>query len=151
MERILLDVQDFAGALDAIAGLFNSSEVRIFRKGERFTPHMARKIMQQILMIARALFDRHPGATRLPPMHELPNTFLFRTALCMYILGKRWISEGGAHQARPERLRNDLVDVNFPTFATYFDGLLTADRKITEIYEETLWVLNHVFAIPNRA
>ena len=132
MERILLDVQDFAGALDAIAGMFNSNEVRVFRKGERFTPDMAGKIMQQIFAIARGLFDRHPRATRLPPMHELPNTFLFRTALCMYILGKRWISVGGAHQARPETLRNDLVDVNFAVFATYFDGLLTADRKIIE-------------------
>jgi hypothetical protein len=151
MERILLDVQDYAGALEAIGAMFNSNEIRIFRKGERFTPSMAQKIMQHILTIARVLFDRHPRATQLPPMRELPNTFLFRTALCMYILGKRWISVGGAHQARPERLRNDLVDLNFATFATYFDGLLTADRKIIEIYEETLWVLSHVFTIPDQA
>lgn len=149
MERILLDVQDFADALDAIAAMFNSNEVRIFRKGERFTPDMAHKIMQQILAIARALFDRHPQVTRLPPIHQLPNTFLFRTALSMYILAKRWISVGGAHQVRPERLRNDLVDVNFATFATYFDGLSTADRKILEIYDETFWVINHVFTIPS--
>ena len=69
----------------------------------------------------------------------------------MYVLGKRWISVGGAHQARPETLCNDLVDVNFAVFATYFDGLLTADRKIMEIYDEMLWVLNHVFIIPGQA
>jgi hypothetical protein len=71
------------------------------------------------------------------------------TALCAYLLLKRWISVGGAHQAKPERLRNDMVDVNFAVFATYFDGFLTADRKITEIYLETDWVLKHVFVPPS--
>jgi hypothetical protein len=55
---------------------------------------------------------------------------------------------GGAHQAKPERIRNDLVDVTFAVFATYFDGLLTGDKKIDEIYHETDWVLTHVFVIP---
>jgi hypothetical protein len=148
MERILLDVQDFAGALEGIADMFDSNELQILRKCEAFTPDMARTIMHQILGSASALFARHPRAPRLRPTRELPNMFLFRTALCMYILGKRWLSVGGAHQARPERLRNDLIDVNFATFATYFDGLLTADRKSMATYEETRWVLNHVFPSP---
>jgi hypothetical protein len=148
MERMLLDVQDFAGALEGIAAMFNSNELRIFRKGEPFTPHMAHKIMQQMLANVSALFARHPRAPRSRPPRELPNLFLFRTGLCMYILGKRWISVGGAHQAKPERLRNDLIDVIFATFATYFDGLLTADRKSIEIYEEMRWVLKHVFPTP---
>jgi hypothetical protein len=87
MERILRDVQDFGGAVEAIGNLFNNNELHIIRKGERYTRDMAAKMMQQILMIARVLFDRHPQARKLPPAHELPNTFLFRTALCMYLLG----------------------------------------------------------------
>jgi hypothetical protein len=139
MRRILSDVQDFAGALDAITSLFSNNEIQIFRKGERYTRAMVEKMIQHILMIARVLFDRHPAVTRLPPTHELTNTFLFRIALCMYLLGKRWTSVGGAHQAKPERLRNDLVDVNFVVYATYFDGFLTADRKASDIYQETYW------------
>jgi hypothetical protein len=138
-------VQDFAGALEAITSLFSNNEIQIFRKGERYTRAMVEKMIQHILMIARVLFDRHPAVTRLPPMHQLTNTFLFRIALCMYLLGKRWTSVGGAHQARPEGLRNDLIDVNFVVYATYFDGFLTADRKASEIYQETCWLLNDVF------
>jgi hypothetical protein len=40
----------------------------------------------------------------------------------MYLLANRWISVSGAHQAKPEIIRNDLVDVNFAVFATYFDA-----------------------------
>jgi hypothetical protein len=113
-----------------------------------YTPAMAEKMLQQILMMARVLFDRHPRATKLPAPDELPNTFLFRAALCVYLLLKRWISVGGAHQAKLERLRNDMVDVNFAVYATYFHGFLTADRKISEIYQETDWFLKRVFVVP---
>jgi hypothetical protein len=148
MERILHDVQDFGGALEGLANPLNDNEIQIIRKGTPYTREMAGKMMQQILMIARVLFDRHPRVTKLPPIRELPNTFLFRTALCVYLLAKRWISVGGAHQAKPARIRNDLVDVNFAVFATYFDAFLTADRKINQLYHETRWVLEHVLVIP---
>jgi hypothetical protein len=148
MERILGDMQEFGGAVEDLASTFNTNEIQIIRKGSPYTRAMAEKMMQQILMMARVLFDRHPRATKLPAPHELPNTFLFRSALCVYLLLKRWISVGGAHQAKPERLRNDMVDVNFAVFATYFDGFLTADRKIAEIYLETDWFLKHVFVPP---
>jgi hypothetical protein len=150
MQRILLDVQDFAGGLEGIARQFSDGEIGIFRKGEAFTPDMAAKVMQQILACASALFERHPRAPRFRPPRELPNLFLFRTGLCLYILGKRWMSVGGAHRAKPERLRNDIVDVSFAVSATYFDGLLTGDRKLAEIYDETRWVLHNVFIHPRR-
>jgi hypothetical protein len=109
---------------------------------------MAEKMMQQIVMMARALFDRHPTATKLPAPHELPNTFLFRTALCVYLLLKRWMSVGGAHQARLEKLRNDTVDISFAVYATYFDGFLTEDRKISDIYQEAKWLLTRILIVP---
>lgn len=38
---------------------------------------------------------------------------------------------------RPEKVRNDLIDANFATFATYFDGILTNDKKLFGLYTET--------------
>jgi hypothetical protein len=46
-----------------------------------------------------------------------------------------------------QRLRNDLVDINFAAFATYFDGLLTADDKLASIYLEAKIWLEKVFSI----
>lgn len=148
MDRILGDMREFGGAVEDLASTYNPNEIQIIRRGAPYTRAMAEKMLQQVLMMAGVLFDRHPRATKLPVPHELPNTFLFRSALCVYLLLKRWISVGGAHQAKPERLRNDMVDVNFAVYATYFDGFLTADRKITEIYHETEWFLKRVFVPP---
>ena len=46
-----------------------------------------------------------------------------------------------------QRLRNDLVDINFAAFATYFDGLLTADEKLVSIHLEAKVWLENIFSV----
>ena len=41
---------------------------------------------------------------------------------------------------RPEKLRNDMVDVNFAAYALYFDGILTNDQKLRAVYERARWI-----------
>jgi hypothetical protein len=38
-----------------------------------------------------------------------------------------------------------MVDVNFATFATYFDGLLTDDKNAGDIYADGKFLLKEVF------
>ena len=35
---------------------------------------------------------------------------------------------------RSERIRNDLVDLNFAVFGTYFNGLMTNDTRLLDLY-----------------
>ena len=44
-----------------------------------------------------------------------------------------------------DRLRNDLVDIGYVAYATLFDGLLSNDRKLLDIYEEATFFLQRVF------
>jgi hypothetical protein len=44
-------------------------------------------------------------------------------------------------KTKPEKLRNDVIDVNFAAFATYFDGLITSDKRAREIYAEAEFLL----------
>jgi len=127
---------------------FKKDELQIIRQGVTYTHEMTTKIIEHIMMLSRVMFENYPMATRLPKIHELPNTFIFRSALCAFILAKRWISVGGAQRTKQEKLRNDIIDVNFAAYATYFDGFLTADKKIEEIYREASWLLKNVFVIP---
>jgi len=57
-------------------------------------------------------------------------------------------ASGGTPKTNREKLRNDMVDVNFATFATYFDGLMTADKKAAEIFADADFLLRDVFALP---
>ena len=109
---------------------------------------MRETLVQNVLLLAEHLFKDHPGVTQLPRGPEVRNTFIFRYALCGYVSILTRLADGGAGNTKPEKLRNDVIDVNFATFATYFDGLLTADKRAGEIYAEADVLLREVFAMP---
>jgi hypothetical protein len=66
----------------------------------------------------------------------------------MSMLAMRWISDGGIGGVSPDKLANDLVDVTHIVYATYFDGLLSMDRRLNDIYAETDWLLRNIFVRP---
>lgn len=124
---------------------FKANEVQIIRKRSPYTEEMRTKVVQHILMIAASMFRSHPQVAHLPNAIELPNRFIFRVALCTYLLGHRWMSVGGAKQVKPGNIQNDLIDVIFAAYATYFDGILSADKKVNAIYQDARFALDNVF------
>jgi hypothetical protein len=54
----------------------------------------------------------------------------------MYLWALRWIAVGGAKSTKPEKIRNDMVDLFLAAYATFFDGLLTSDRKLAALYRD---------------
>ena len=87
---------------------------------------------------------RHPTVSKIPNGEEAPNTYIFRMALCMHVWGHRWISVGGAGKTKVEKIRNDLIDVSFAAYATFFDGILSSDKKVKYIYGVAAWLLKNV-------
>jgi hypothetical protein len=130
--------------IEGIAGL------QILRRREKHTPQMRERLVQNVLLLAEQLFKEHPSATEWPRGPEMRNTFIFRYALCGYVSILKRIEDGGTGSAKPEKLRNDVIDANFAAFATFFDGLLTADRRAGEIYAEAASLLREVFSMPPR-
>lgn len=64
-----------------------------------------------------------------PKYDELPKYFLFRYSFCFYIWVLETIAVGGAHGKSADKIRNDMVDVIFATYATYFDILISKYKK----------------------
>jgi hypothetical protein len=148
MARMLGDAKGMATAIDGVAKLHTEAELRILRTRAGYSDTLIAKCINNILVCAASMLGSHPRVTKIPDARHLPDRFIFRVGLCFYLLGLRWISVGGARNVKPERMRNDLVDVNFSAFATYFDGLLTADDKLIELHQEALFWLNTVFFTP---
>jgi len=96
-------------------------------------------MMKNITLLSIAMFRDHPQVTKKPPLAELINTFIFRMSLCGNLLAQEWISVGGAKGVKPQKIRNDIVDISFAAYATYFDGLLTGDKKLLKIYGNAVW------------
>ena len=147
IEKIRLDATGLPKAIDEIVRDLTQDEIRNLRKGLPYTERMADKFIRDVLLVAGHMFKGHPRITVFPKAVELPNTFIFRAALCAYLLSLRWISNGGADMALPEKMRNDIVDVSFAAYATFFDGLLTSDKKLNDIYEEAAFILQIIITM----
>jgi len=140
MARVLVDAINIPAAIEEVKNTFTDAELKIIRTGFPLSEQLASKVIKYILLLTHFLFSRHPGPA-VRNFDELLNTFLFRTALCLFLYALDWISMGGPTGVKAEKIRNDLVDMNIATFATYFDGLLTMDEKARRIYQQAAFVL----------
>ncbi len=141
LDKIAKGQETFAANLAEHAKNCTEAELKILRKGEPITPELFDKITGQIFKLALWLFAAHPCFKDLPDFKTLPNAFLFRFAVAGYVVALRSIKEAGAKGASPENIRNQMVDAMFAAYATYFDGILTKDRRCQEIYETASDVL----------
>jgi len=132
-----------AGIKD-IAESYDPAQLKVVRSGKDLTPEIWEKITDGILSLTEDLFIGHPDVKTLPEISSLRNSYIFRYAICVYFLALRWIKMGGIEQVSPEKLRNDSVDMNYVAYATYFDGLLSMDKKLNDIFIDTLDYLNRL-------
>jgi hypothetical protein len=145
MDRMLADAKTTGDAIAVMQKSYTESELRVLRRNEPYTNAMIKKIMVHVAELARKLLVDHPKARFLKGTEDVRNAFIFRIALCGYLLALRWIAVGGAERVSATKLRNDVADINFAACATYFDGLLSADQKLVSIHDEARVLINELF------
>lgn len=148
IERMLMDMPTLSSGIDLMAKTYPPAELKILRRREKRTPEMNDRLVRNVLLLAAELFKKHPSVTQWPTGPEVRNAFIFRYALCGYVSILKRIEDGGAGKTKLEKLRNDVIDVNFAAFGTYFDGLITSDKRAREIYAEAEFLLREAFAMP---
>lgn len=141
LNRMLADAESTGALIEDIARLYSKEERRQVRAGQVLPPAVVDRIVKNVLHIAAQAFHQHPDVNFVPNYDELGNTFIFRVALCTYLLVLDWGARGGARNAHPAKFRNDFVDMSFAAYATYFDGLLSADAKVRRLHAELrIWL-----------
>lgn len=142
-DKLLKDAEVFVKSIEEFVKSFKPDHLRALRKGEELDAEAIDRTIQDILLIAGYMFRDHPDVDKMPQASQLPNSFILRYAVSAYLLTLQWISDGGTGNVKLEKLRNDIVDMNYITYATFYDGLLTRDAKMMEIYQETCFVLEN--------
>jgi hypothetical protein len=146
MDRVLLDMPALSSAVVSVLNIYTPAELKCLRERDLTSPKLLAKLTECVVLLANNLFENHLGEANRPGGPRIRDAFLFRYALCAHSL--MITSSSGPVKTNPVKMRNDMVDVNFATFATYFDGLLTADGKATATYEYATFLLREVFAMP---
>jgi hypothetical protein len=128
---------DFAKNLREFRENFSAEEMRILREHEPIPQELVDKFMDIIFQMAARFFEL--GGLKSPPAKELPHTFVSHFTVCAFAHGLQWNAMGGAE--KPEKLVNDLIDVNIATFATFFDGFMSADARALAICKNANFLL----------
>ena len=140
------DSAGFARAIKEIERSFHPEHIKLLRTRKHLPEEACQRIVRSMWVVAASLFRNHPDVRQIPEPSLAHNTYLFRYAIAYYFLALRWISAGGINSVEPNKLRNDMIDMTYVTCATFFDGLLSKDRKMQNIYLDTCYFLHTVFS-----
>lgn len=143
--KMLKEAQDMLEVFELLGSAYTKEERSILRKQHSFTPTMTDKLVSNLLEIAGMIFRDSPLVHRTPSYKELPNTFIFRVSLACYLMAITRAAHGGVRDVRPEKLRNDLVDMMLVAYGTFFDGIMSDDKRVNRMFEEVCLLLSGVF------
>ncbi|HWZ94579.1 MAG TPA: hypothetical protein VNW30_05235 [Opitutaceae bacterium] len=112
-------------------------------------------VTEQELKIAKGMVagitTAHFNATF--PNESLPNGddamywLPFRYTVALQALTLKWLRDGGHQSVRPEKMRNDSIDIIYVAYGTLFDGVLSEDAKLQELSELANMILMHGYGV----
>jgi hypothetical protein len=145
MEKMLKEPAEFIGMLEQLASNYSEEERYAFRTKDKITKAVAFKTLNIVEALTFDVLKQVPNPPRVVG-REILNLFVFRFAVCGVLLVLRWIRNGEQKNIKPGKLRNDIVDLNFAAYGTYFDLLITKDHALKDLYGEAWTILKHLGA-----
>lgn len=141
MAVVLGGASDFSASMAEFEEFFSASDLAHIRKGGRLTEAMNGKFDTAVSSIAGNIFQNAPAQVASPSAANWPNHFIVRNALCNGVYMLSFIRRGiGAR--RPEKARNDVIDVLLATYGTYFNGVMSNDALTNEVHHIGRYILD---------
>ncbi len=70
-------------------------------------------------------------------------SLLARTAIVFTLFGWRWFQTGGAENMLMKRVTNEVIDIDYVVNASYFDGILSNEKRVNHLYGQTKTFLEY--------
>jgi len=133
MAVVLAGSSDFPADLAEFEAFFTATDLTHMRRGGTLTPAMHNKFDNAVGAIAHSVFQKAPVPLTYPSAENWPNHFILRNAFCNGVYMLSFIQRGiGAR--RPEKARNDVVDILLATYGTYFNGVMSNDELTNHVH-----------------
>jgi hypothetical protein len=134
MEKALASATGLAEPLAQIASVFERDEISILRRGQPLSQALMHKILALADHMAARFFRRSSQSTEATNA-ELESEHLHLPVRSRIGLFRRFLDQSGSQDARAtEKVRNDLIDMNFAVYGTYFNGLMSGDKRALRTY-----------------
>lgn|GEM_PF-1783143 len=108
----------------------------MLRRENRISKRLADAAVKAVSNDTRLHF-RELGFTQLPEPEDVVYSFTLRFILANYVLALFWGVQGGLATAKKHTVRNDVTDTSYSAYATFYDGLVTNDKKLDAVYRNT--------------
>lgn len=142
LERIIPDAVSVVSVIPELAGVYTAAEKEKIRSHDFSCAALCGKVIENAIGISAEVFSTHPAIYWRPKYGELPYTFVFRLVLATYLLSISRGSHGLALGIKSEKVRNDMIDMYFVAYGTLFDGVLSSDRRLFQIYKDMQCLLS---------
>jgi hypothetical protein len=135
--NVTTNIETMREAVSATLSNFPPSILADLRSGRTtsYHPDLLRHIRTTGEAIAFGQFAKHFPEDKPPTSSELLSWLPLRYSTALYALGVRWIIDGGLSSAKPDKLRNDGLDMFYVAYGTAFDGVISEDTKLIAIFD----------------
>lgn len=147
-DRVRRDVADVPNAYEGMATVFTDADRQQLRAGlDTIREPLRHKLVCQLLETAAIALSKHPDVQHLPrrlngALRRLPA----RYAIAHYLLFLRKLLNGGHRGVGSAHLSSDVADMVYIAYATYFDGILSKEKMVNDVYRDVIKVLSWICA-----
>ncbi len=110
-------------------------KLKRWRAGQAVSDEEFQQLKAMTAGVTTGLFNREYPNEPVPDRVDALCWIPFRHVLAVQALTLKWIRDGGHLNANAEKLRNDNIDVFYVTYGTVFDGIVTDDRRLLDVYD----------------
>lgn len=135
MSKMLTNSADMGDSIAEFSAKFTTMELDRIRQRHPFTREMIGKLFGVVTGLAEAAFASHPHRPAWPHRTHRINHFIFRNALFAAVYMLHLVRQG-TKVRKPEKARNDLVDLTFATYGSFFNGIMSMDMQLISIHGE---------------
>jgi hypothetical protein len=130
------EVADLGERIDEFVSQFSKPDRARIRAGLLPSEDGMQHALHVIVTNTYDILQKHPTVYRWPKRHEVVNTFIFRACLCRILLAMLIGSRGSQEDTSIEKLANGQVDSFIAAYATYFDGVFSADKNLVATFAQ---------------
>ncbi|WP_447761262.1 hypothetical protein [Sphingopyxis panaciterrae] len=145
MQSMLSKAGDMNLSISEFSAFFTEPELKRMRKNEPWKPETGTKFLELVDHLTVNSFEALPDKPKWPNDKNLVDHFLYRHTLTYVVYMTRLIQRGAVTR-KAKFARNDAVDVIFATYATFFNGLMTADDEASAIHHIARGMLKQIGA-----
>lgn len=139
LAKMETEAADIRNSMDVLGGMYSNEERALIRERKPYTEAMLEKLTQNLFSIVATMLGTSERGRSFD--RDIKNTLAFRVALAMYVLMLHRTAAGSISEMSPGRLKNDFVDMILVAYGTFFDGVLTADVRLKDLYDEVAILL----------